>query len=91
MNRLEVIKASAEKAQIKQAIKNLNARKAEIKSMLKAESKLTKTVKKAGHQAPQVLDSFSHENMYYSDKDIKRYLEGSQMMESYNAMKNDWD
>ena len=91
MNRIEMIKKAAEKSEIKNAIKNLNARKAEIKSKLKEHSKLTQSVKKAEHQAPKSLEAFSHENMYYSDKEIHRYLEGSQIMESYSAMKNDWD
>lgn len=56
-------------------------------------NKLTKSVKKAGHQSPGGLDCFKEENMYYTEKQTNDYLAGSSYMETYNAMKDQdsWD
>lgn len=61
------------------------------KALKKEQSRLTKAVKKAGHQSPNSLDSFSEENMYYSDQQTKDYLSGTSYMETYQATRNDWD
>ena len=78
-----------EQYEIKEIIKNLDARKAAIKE----QSKLTKQVKKAGKQAPGGLDCFKEENMYYTEKQTQDYLAGTSYMETYNAMKeqDDWN
>lgn len=98
MNRLEIIKQIAEKKaeekQFKQMIVNLDARKAAKKEEIKLHKKLTKSVKKAGHQSVGSLDLNSPENMYYSDKDTERFLENSGIMDAYNANKfsdGDWN
>ena len=88
MNRLELIKAAAEKAQIKKAINNVAARKAALKSEMKLHKKLTKSVKKAEHQAPKSLEAFSEENLYYTDKETKDYLAGTSYMETYESMRS---
>ena len=56
-------------------------------------NKLTKSVKKAGHQSPGGLDCFKAENMYYTEKQTNDELAGSSYMETYNAMKDQdsWD
>lgn len=101
MNRLEMIKAAAKKAQAKRkeeadfqaSIAKLDARKAAIKEEMKLHKKLTAAVKKAGQAAPGSLEFNSPENMYYSEKDTATYLEGTSYMDSYNAHKVDqeWD
>jgi len=95
LNRLALIKAVAEKKKKKQkeeeefqaAIKRLDARKAAKKEEMKLHKKLTASVKKAGKDSPGSLDCFKEENMYYSDKDTARYLEGTSYMDAYNANK----
>jgi|TARA_B110000285_G_C14964532_1_gene533355 hypothetical protein len=97
MNRLDIIKQAAEKAkakmseaqQMKAMITQMDARKKEIKKEMKLHKKLTASVKKAGHQTVGSLDFNSPENMFYSEKDTARYLEGSSYMDSYNAHKAD--
>jgi hypothetical protein len=97
MDRLKMIKAAAEKAKAKRqeeadfqaAIVKLDARKAAIKEEMKLHKKLTASVKKAGVQMPGSLDFNSPENMYYSEKDTARYLEGTSYMDAYNAHKVD--
>jgi len=91
MNRLEMIKAAAEKAQIKRAISNIATRKESIKEKMKLHKKLTKSMKKAGHQAPSSLESFKEENMYYTEKETRDYLAGTSIMETYEAMKSQDD
>jgi len=91
MNRLELIKAAAEKAQIKKAIKNVAARKAALKAEMKLHKKLTKSVKKAEHQAPKSLEAFSEDNLYYSDRETKDYLAGTSYMETYESMRSQDD
>jgi hypothetical protein len=98
MNRLEMIKQIAEKKaeekQFKQMLVNLDARKAAKKEEIKLHKKLTKAVKKAGHQSVGNLDLNAPENMYYSDKDTERFLENSGIMDAYNANKfsdGDWN
>ena len=87
-SRLELIKEAArkykEEQEFQQAVATVDARR-------KAAKKLTKSVKKAGHLAPGHMDCFKDENRYYSDKEVASYLEGTTYMESYNAMKEDWD
>ena len=94
-NRLDLIKAAAEKAKKKReeeaefqaSIRRLDARKAAKKEEMKLHKKLTQQVKKAGKESPGSLDCFREENMYYSDKDTERYLESSSYMDAYNANK----
>tara|TARA_B100001093_G_scaffold421120_1_gene413318 strand:+ start:1789 stop:2094 length:306 start_codon:yes stop_codon:yes gene_type:complete len=96
MNRIEMIKAAAEKAKAKRqeeadfqaSIVKLDARKAEKKAEMKLHKKLTASVKKAGKQMPGSLDFNRAENMYYSEKDTARYLEGTSYMDAYNANKS---
>lgn len=96
MNRLEMIKMAAEKAAAKRkeeadfqaSIAALDARKAEKKAEMKLHKKLTASVKKAGKQAPGSLEFNLPENMYYSEKDTARYLEGTSYMDAYNANKS---
>ena len=78
-----------EKYEMKDIIANLDARKAAIKE----QSKLTKQVKKAGKQAPGGLDCFKEENMNYSAKETRDWLEGTSYFENYEAMaqQDSWD
>ena len=78
-----------EEMEMKEIIKNLDERKAQVKEELKLHKKLTKSVKKAGKQMPGSLDFNSPENMYHSDKDVSRYLEDTSYMDAYNASKLD--
>ena len=71
---------------IKQAHKKvLKKQKADERAALKETRKLTKAVKKAGQHAPKNLDAFSHENMYYTDKEVDRFIENSTIYENYSA------
>ena len=97
MDRLSMIKDAAEKAKAKRneeaefqdAIKRMDARKAKIKAEQKKVKKdLTAQIKKAGHLKSGSLDFNRPENMYYSDKDTARYLEGTSYMDAYNANKS---
>lgn len=74
-----------EEKEMQDIIANLNARKA----IIKEQSKLTKQVKKAGKQSPGGLDCFKEENMYHSEKNIERYLEGTSYMDAFAASKLD--
>ena len=74
-----------EEKEMQDIIINLDARKAVIKE----QSKLTKQVKKAGKQSPGSLDFNSPENMYHSEKDTARYLEGTSYMDAFAASKLD--
>ena len=78
-----------EEMEMKEIIKNLDERKAQVKEELKLHKKLTKSVKKAGKQMPGSLDFNSPENMYYSDKDVSRYLEDTSYMDAYASSKLD--
>lgn len=91
MDRMKLIKQAAEKVQIKKAINNIASRKAAIKKEMQLHKKLTKSMKKAGHQAPSSLESFSEENMYYTEKETRDYLAGTSYMETYNAMRTQDD
>ena len=51
-------------------------------------NKLTKQMKKAGHLKSGSLDLNRPENMYYSEKDTARFLEGTSYMDAYNANKS---
>ena len=96
MDRLKMIKAAAEKARAKRneeaefqaSIRRMDARKAQIKAEQKKVKKdLTAQIKKAGHLKSGSLDFNRPENMYYSDKDTARYLEGTSYMDAYEANK----
>jgi hypothetical protein len=89
--RLKLIKAAAEKSQVKRAIENVAVRKKSIKEEMKLHKKLTKSMKKAGHQAPSSLESFKEENMYYTERETQDFLSGSSIMETYQAMKSQDD
>ena len=91
MNRIEMIKAAAEKAHIKKAIRNVAIRKKSIKDEMKLHKKLTKSMKKAGHQAPSSLEAFRPQNMYYTEKETRYYLAGTSLMETYESMKSQDD
>lgn len=89
MDRIQMIKAAAEKAREKQEFKKAVKR---VYSKPKNHyNKLTASVKKAKHQAPGSLECFKEENMYYSDKDTQAFIAGSTIMDAYNEGKNDWD
>ena len=88
MDRLKLIKAAAEKSQVKRAIENVAIRKKSIKEEMKLHKKLTKSMKKAGHQAPSSLESFREENMYYTEKETRDFLAATSLMETYQAMKS---
>ena len=91
MDRMKLIKQAAEKAQIKKAMGNVAARKAAIKAEMRLHKKLTKSVKKAEHQAPKSLEAFSEENLYYTERETQDYLAGTSYMETYNAMRSQDD
>ena len=82
----------AEKAKyFKEKKARRSAARVEAKKFKKEQSRLTKQVYKAGHQAPSSLECNSPKNMYYSDSETKSYLAGTSYMDTYNSMKNDWD
>ena len=74
-----------EEKEMQDIIANLDARKAAIKES----QRLTRQVKKAGKQSPGGLDCFKEENMYHSEKDTARYLEGTSYMDAFEASKLD--
>ena len=82
-----------EEMEMQDILKTMNARKVVIKAEMKAAAKkekkmhkeLTAQVKKAGVQSPGSLEFNTPENMYYSDKDTKAFLENSSYMDAYNA------
>ena len=77
-----------EEAEFQAAIKRMDARKAQMKAEEKKLKKdLTAQIKKAGHLKSGSLDFNRPENMYYSDKDTARYLEGTSYMDAYEANK----
>src|SRR6056300_376269 len=76
-----------EQKEMQDIIANLDARKSKIKEEMKLHKKLTASVKKAGKQSPGGLDCFKEENMYYSQKDITRYLDGTSYMDAFEASK----
>ena len=82
-----------EEKEMQDIITNLDTRKAAIKEQQREEmrlhKKLTASVKKAGKQMPGSLDFNSPENMYHSQKDIDRYLEGTSYMDAYESSKLD--
>ena len=86
-----------EEVEMEDIIKTLDARKAAAKAAAKAAKKklkqdLTTQVKKAGRQSPGSLEFNSPENMYYSDRDTRDFLDGSVYMENYQATRDkDWD
>ena len=96
-DRLAIIKCIAEKKneekRWQETIRKLDARKAEIKEEKRLHKKLTRAMKKAGHQSSGNFDLNRPENMYYSDKDTERFLENSPIMDAYNAQKftDDWN
>ena len=90
-----------EEVEMQHVIKDLDNRKAEVKAELKAAAKAEKKLHKeltdeeqwkAGIQSPNSLEMDSPENMFYSDKDTKDYIENSSYFENYLATKDkDWD
>jgi hypothetical protein len=82
-----------EEVEMQHILKNMDERKVKIKAEVKAAAKkekkmhkeLTAQVKKAGKQSPGSLEFNSPDNMYYSDKDTKAFLENSSYMDAYNA------
>ena len=78
-----------EELEMKDIIKKLDDRKKQVKEEMKLHKKLTKSVKKAGKQMPGSLDFNTPENMYYSDKEVNRFLEDTSYMDAYNASKLD--
>ena len=56
-------------------------------------NKLTTSVKKAAEHMPGSVDFNSPENMYYSEKNTQKYLQGTSYYETYSAMRSqdDWD
>jgi hypothetical protein len=95
LDRIQMIKAAAEKNQERRLMKNtvakLDKRKKKIGEEMRLHKKLTRSVQKAGHQQPGSLDCFKEENMFYTDKETQDYIAGSSYMDVYNEMKNDWD
>lgn len=87
-SRLELIKEAArkykEEQEFQQAVATVDARR-------KAAKKLTKSVKKAAHQAPGHTDCFKDENRYWSSEETRDYIQGTSYFENYQSMKNDWD
>lgn len=78
-----------EEFEFQDTIKKLDERKKQIKEEMKLHKKLTKSVKKAGKDMPGSLDFNTPENMYYSDKEVNRFLEDTSYMDAYNASKLD--
>jgi len=78
-----------EEFEFQDTIKRLDERKKQIKEEMKLHKKLTKSVKKAGKDMPGSLDFNTPENMYYSDKEVSRFLEDTSYMDAYNASKLD--
>jgi|TARA_B110000503_G_C6963085_1_gene335929 hypothetical protein len=99
IDRMQMIKEAARnaarkkqsKVEMKRLIKGLDQRKKEKKEEMRVHKKLSTAAKKEGDQAPGSLDCFKEENMYYSEKEIASYLEGTSYMETWQSMKNDWD
>jgi len=79
--RLRMIKKAHKNVIKKQNISTLAA--------LKETRKLTKAVKKAGQHAPNNLDAFSESNMYYTDKEVNNFIQGSSIFETYNATRDE--
>jgi len=86
MDRLAMIKKAAEKREMQQLIRRVDARKAAIK-------KQTKKIKKAKHQAPGQFESFKEENLHWGEKETQRWMEGTSYYETYQAMKeqDEWN
>ena len=80
-----------EEQEFKNAIKNLDRRKAEKKAEMKLHKKLTQQAKKAGHQSPGGLDLHTEENRYFTKEDTDRWLTGTSYFENYQAMRNQDD
>ena len=78
-----------EELEMKDIIKKLDERKKQVKEEMKLHKKLTKSVKKAGKDMPGSLDFNTPENMYYSDKEVSRFLEDTSYMDAYHASKLD--
>ena len=78
-----------EQKEMQDIVIKLETRKKAIKEEIKLHKKLTASVKKAGKQSPGSLDFNSPENMYHSDKDTARYLEGTSYMDAFEASKLD--
>ena len=89
-----------EEVEMQDIIKNMDKRKVKIKAEEKLRKKeerkvakdLTGQVKKAGHLSKGGLDFNRAENMFYSDRDTKAFIENSSYFENYqNTRDKDWD
>ena len=86
-----------EQVEMEDIIKTLDERKVAAKAAEKAARKkvkkdLTAQVKKAARQSPGSLDFNSPQNMFYSDRDTKDFIENSSYFENYQATRDkDWD
>jgi hypothetical protein len=90
-----------EEVEMQDIIKTLDARKVKVKAAAKIAAKvakkklkndLTTQVKKAARQSPGSLEFNSPENMFYSDRDTKDFIENSSYFENYQATRDkDWD
>jgi hypothetical protein len=76
------------KAMLKQEKEKYDFEKAVEKAYSK---KLTKQVKKAGHQAPGSLECFKDEHRFYSQEETRDYLQGSSYYENHQAMRSQDD
>jgi hypothetical protein len=79
------------KEEMKRLIKEIDQRKKEKKEEMRLHKKLSAAAKNKEDNGPKSLDCFKEENMYYSEKEISRYLEGTSYMETWQSMKNNWD
>ena len=94
MNRIEMIKRAVDKAEIRKCITNVAARKRALKAEIKLHKKLTKASRNPDTLTDRNLrnlDSFADETLYYSKHETQNYLDGSSMMETYEAMKTQDD
>ena len=83
---------TVEELEFQESIVKLDKRKAEIKAAEKArkkeERKIAADLRKVNwYLKSDNLDFNRPENMYYSDKNIAKFLEDSSIMDAYNANK----
>lgn len=98
MDRLKLIKKIAERKKaedrvFKAAIVALDERKAQIKVQKKLNAMNNRMVPAKERVTTSSLECFSPENMYHSEKDTARFLEGHSIMDAYNENKrlDSWD
>lgn len=77
MDRLAMIKAAAQKVN----------EESQFKAALQKKSKKVKKNATAGKKAEKLLDAFDEKNMYMSEKEVYNTLQGSGILDTYNAMK----